>query len=231
MSTSRPRWFHLPTPRELGWSDYDALESRRLSPEIKGYCWEDWHAYVRELHPVKYFLRETLPEVTDRYFVGPILRPFKMFWHWTRHHCLPKHRYHVVKLSQPDDEYTYGWCDTDHRMLYAMFNLLNEFVEREMPRMWRPSDEDLAKDPGLKDQRKLCNEITEIHDWWNITRKNSKRDIDDMLTAWHKVRFETKDYKLAKRLLTSMTKCENKLERDTDRMISRLMKIRRQLWT
>ena len=52
----------LPTPVDLGWSEYNALEDEDFSPEPQGKTWQDWHRTVKEMHPVKYFLAETLAD-------------------------------------------------------------------------------------------------------------------------------------------------------------------------
>ena len=223
----------LPSPVELGWSDSNALESREWTPDCKGPTWEDWHATVKKMHPVRYFIAETLGDFL-RYEVWlRFTRPFKDTRYWVVSHLIPSRRYHILDLRQPDnqpDSYRYGWCDTDHRMLFAIFNLLNQFVEGEMPNYYCPTEEEVEKDPSLIHQRKFVFEVNAIHHWWNVTRKQDLKAYDNLLSQWHDVRKEGKKEKAAQ-LFKILGSVEKDNEDKVDEMIARLMKIRRSLWT
>lgn len=88
-----------------------------------------------------------------------LLRPSNMFrdikW-WIKHRTTDK--YHIVKLGLPP-----GYYDIDHRMLYACFALLVEFVEYEYNNADWEWDEE---------HQKVGKEIKELYNWWTNIRPN-----------------------------------------------------------
>src|SRR5579863_10256158 len=147
--------FRLPTPSELGLckdTEHNALPMRFLTSDA-GPTWEDWQEIVKKNYPIRYFLAEELvPWIRQKYrkyVTDPI--------YWIKCHLLPKHRYHLLDLRQPKSKhegrpYRYGWIDSDTQMLYALFNILNNFVKHEMPHWYCPSEEEVASAPYLAHQ-------------------------------------------------------------------------------
>lgn len=222
--------FKLPGPKELGRSDHDALPSRDFTPDCEGYTWEDWDKEVKEKYPIKYFFAETASDFIQFNIWLPIYRPIEDAKYWLVSHIVPSRRYHMLDLRQPKNEfgvdvYRYGWKDVPDKMLYAMFNLLDQFVKYELPNYYCPPESDIDN----KIQRDTYFEILAIHKWWFHDRKVEEHAIDELRTKWFSLR-KTKS-KQSEEFWAQMHEREAELECKTDEMIDRLMKIRRNLWT
>lgn len=173
-------------------------------------------------------------------------RPFKKLfsdaWYWFRANTY--NRYHILNLQQPKlrngqknyDRYKCGWCDTDHRILYAVFNLLVEFVEKEEPHC--PTEEEIEKESnewGSKNilivQRLDMLEIFALYTYWTKERNEMAKKMDEALTRC--------SYKFKKSVSLTLDEIENDeyavLEKafnaKEDEMLMRVMRIRRCLWT
>jgi len=222
--------FRLPGPKELGWSDTDALESREFSDDPKGKTWEDWDEYVAKHYPVRYFFAVTVRDFLKYKIWFKVARPFEKAWYWFVSHFVPSRRYHMLDLRQKGG-YQYGWQDVPEKMLYAIFNLLGEYLHEESPNdltQWY-TREQIAVDQGLKEQQDNIDEARVIHRWWIIGRKEEQEAISNMMTKW----YEAKKAKNpdAKAYWDTLQEMEDGLEQKTDLMITRVMKIRRTLWT
>lgn len=225
----------LPSPVDLGWSKTNALESALFSDEPKGKTWEDWRAAVKEMHPVKYWLAETAPDFV-RYNVWlPVARPVENARYWLVSHLVPSRRYHMLDLRQSckdsQDCYRYGWADVPEKMLYAMFNLLGEYLDKEQPvdLALHYTHEQIEDDPYLKAQQEAFEEAQAIYYWWTVTRHEEAarcdKLFDDYLAA-RKSKAANRDF------LQISHRTEEKMNEDkVEEMISRLMMIRRTLWT
>ena len=99
------------------------------------------------------------------------------------------------------DSLTDGWRDKDHVLLHACFQLLSDFVEKEMPEFpyinWNVSTDmtnavqkGIQFDPGTTDEsvsantRNIKKEFEELYAWWQEwkkkeeTKKNSTFEED-----------------------------------------------------
>jgi hypothetical protein len=233
----REKWwkiFHLPSPKELGWTDseYNALPMRMFSQNNGNeHTWEDWEEKVREEYPFRYFMSETLPS----WFRYRIQRPIKDAWYWIICHLLPSRRYHILDLRQPENKerglsgYKYGWIDSDTKMLYALFNILNKFVEDEVSNWYCPSEEEVQSEPHLLYQRNNWLETKAIHYWWNVERIRQMKEHDDLLGQWSDA--QKANAPETHQLWDELKKADKAQEDKEDEMIARLLKIRRSLWT
>ena len=79
-----------------------------------------------------------------------------------------------------------GWCDKDHVLLHACFQLLTDFVEKEMLANAYP---DWNYDEEIKNARK---EIEELYNWWQ-----EYRDKDESFDYVHYL----KENEMLKRLI------------------------------
>lgn len=226
--------FALPTPQELGWTTDGSLPMRSFqSIGDDSLTWEDWEEEMQKKYPIRYFLSCTF----YYWFISTITRPIKNFFYWLKSHLLPSRRYHILDLRQPSkingkynpDEYNWGWADCDHLMLFAIFNLLNLFVKKDFKNFYCPTDEELIKTPSLAQQRNLFIEIKSIHYWWNVERKRAISKIDDVQSKWFKAKSDgTSEFQ---QLWQDLKVLEKEQEEKTEEMVTRLMKIRRSLWT
>lgn len=62
-----------------------------------------------------------------------------------------------------------GWRDKDHLLLHACFQLLNDFIQKEM----LPMDKYLDWN-GTEETRKARNEIEELNVWWQEWKKTDR---------------------------------------------------------
>lgn len=227
----------LPTPFELGWSDdpnLNALPMRDFcSPGDKTPTWEDWEEKMQKEYSFRYFLVESLP----RWMYRHIVQPLKDAKYWAVCHFVPSHRYHMLDLRQPlkkggienIDTYRWGWIESDNQMLYAIFNIFNDFVEHQFKHHYCPSEEDVQTEPYLLQTRNLHLEIKAIHYWWNVERCRMQNIQDKLLHDWSEAR--RNDTSAVHQLWDELHKGDQAFDDKTDEMIMRLMKIRRSLWT
>jgi hypothetical protein len=51
--------------------------------------------------------------------------------YWLRTHTINK--YHIVDTRCPDNGYSWGWIDADHKILLAVMAIFVDFIEKEKP--------------------------------------------------------------------------------------------------
>ena len=195
------KYFKLPGPKDLGMSDSNYAMPTRLFPNNPTeLSWEDYYERLAKMYPKKYFLAATLPSYILHIWRW-ISRPFKDSHYWFVSHFIPSRIYHWLDLRQPKkgavnvDCYRYGWCDTDHKMEYAIINLFREFVEKRTSNLSWPSAEEAAKDDGTdynycgyKRTFDIHKEIMEIYDWITNKRELEIKIYYDKLSEWSKAR-------------------------------------------
>jgi hypothetical protein len=219
--------FSFPSPKELNLSDHNCLSLRDFSHDDRP-TWEDYYDIIKEKYPVKYFILETIP----RFFRKNIFNKLNRIHYYIVSHTI--RRYHILDLRQPKhksmiDNYSYGYCDAPEKMLYAIFNILNDFADHELKNYYCPPEDEVAADESLNEQRKTFFEIVTIHHWWNFERKIEADRCKSMNDRWFYA-LKNKDPK-AKEYFKEMEDTERAFEEKTDKMIARLFKIRRNLWT
>jgi hypothetical protein len=221
--------FKLPSPKELGWAKENALPSRSFTPNCIGFTWEDWEEKMKSDYPIKYFIVKSLPNFIKYNIWFPVYRPINNSWYYLKCHVLTKHKYHLVDIRQRKseidsvDDYRYGWIDIDHRILLALFSLLDKFVEDELINYYCPTEEDIKENPSYAQQRDTYNEILALYRWWTVTRKWDSKNISDLGSKWVKSKSED-DYE-------KYSNAKKEFDEKEDEMIGRLLKIRRSLWT
>jgi hypothetical protein len=249
------KFFRIPGPKDLGMSDSNnamAMEDFRNNDEE--YTWEQYEAKIAELFPIRFFFLHTVAYAL-KYFWWDVSKPFKAAYKWFKCHFIPAHKYHWLDLRTPKDvpayaRYRYGWMDTDHRMEHALFNLLTDFVEKELPNSYCfvPSEEDAAKDDGVdcnymgfKKQLADHKEYMEIYNWWKVDRHKEHAEYEKALDTWHeahlgksqsiKSRVERRKDSQLKELSSRVDELETRNNNKTTDMMIRLIKIRYVMWT
>ena len=223
----------LPGPIKLGRSIHSSLPLRALSPDTTGYTWEDWHAEVRSLHPVKYWIAETASNFVRFKIWLPIIRPLKETHYWLVSHLIPKRRYHMLDLRQPGG-YQYGWKDVPEKMLYAQFNLLKEYFDEKPYDVTKDYTlEEINDDEGLKNQHESFQEAKEILNWWTVQKEEEQKAKDALLTHWSNIRKNktSRQNGEVSKAWELMKQADKDYEDKIDKMLARLIKIRRSLWT
>lgn len=129
--------------------------------------------------------------------------------YWLRTHFVPGHRYHIVNLKKTPYPYNWGWIDRDEAILIASFKLLQDFVEKENHGF---DSEERRKELlnndyfDFSDRVKAQDEVMELYDWWMNKRPIQ---IEEGNSEW---------------LNFSQPEVD-------DKMLHRLIKVRRYLWT
>lgn len=159
----------------------------------------------------------------------------KGIWDWFRDRIFCRH--HVLKLSCG-----YGWRDTDTKLLYAAFDLLTAFVEKEKPF----AHVDWDAEEGTK---AAADEFMFLYNWWRNVRPTRKDPLDEMdipERAPGVIEVDDKGHKFYRQgemtgdpekikayeeaLIRSANIEEEWYNEDTE-MLIRLIKIREYLWT
>jgi hypothetical protein len=102
----------------------------------------------------------------------------KKLWH--RLICKFWHRYNIVVCQLPPT-----WCDRDYLLLYASFQILEDFVEKEDTH-FNDNVYNLYSSYGLEEARlrdKEWKELREIYSWWQKRKNNDDYDNYDEDTA------------------------------------------------
>ena len=214
--------FRFPTPKSLGMSSYYIYNKRNDEKDF-----DDYLLYLKDNYPVRYFFAFFLQE----WFNLNIVRKVKDIYWWFQHNFNPRHRYHMLDLRQPKSNlnYRYGWIDADTKMVYALFNILNQFVEHEFENFFVPTEEEVASEPHLKEQREAGLEILAIHKWWNITAPIMRAEENKALDVWYTAHKE----KLSngKVLFKRIFELEEEYKKSLEEYMIRLIKVRGWMWT
>ena len=127
------------------------------------------------------------------------------------------------------------WCDKDHVMLHACFQLLVDFIEQERPQ----TIVDYRHD---RRQRRQWAELRRLYRYWKTERPAMDRRIEAARRRW------AKDYRCKLvparegrgsalvvtrnngRAQAHLRRLEGAFERTEDEMLRRLIAIRRHLW-
>jgi hypothetical protein len=226
--------FHIPKPKYFLWDDLDDHGKGEVT-------WEQWEERAKVEHPIRFFLSETLP----LWWRVHISMNIEHAWYWFRCHLW--NRYHKLSLRQPHtgtaDDYDWGWIDEDKQMLFAMFNILVDYVDlvNESEYHYGTTDEKLDalrkqivedEDGAVCLQNQLNNllEAKALYEYWTITRKDQHRERDALLHDWYEHRREDK-IKGDTTRWDKLQEVEEVFYKMEEEMTIRLMKIRRSLWT
>jgi hypothetical protein len=131
-----------------------------------------------------------------------------------------------------------GWCDKDHMILHAAFQLLVDFVEKEKPDQiinWNSDPE----------HKKTWQEIKSLYRWWTKTRPNRKEPLDNENLKIPPMRFkkvpgtnltqlmdyDKNKYKEYDSAFKRQMSLEMKWHKEDQKNLHRLIDIRPYLWT
>jgi hypothetical protein len=231
--------FKLPGPKDLGMSDSNNAMPMRDFSDTDEPTWEDFYARLKQDYPVRFFLSSTLPDTLLYAWRRTLGWKLRDGWYWLKSRVWRKD--HIIDLRQPGkdqleaDYYRWGWLETDTKMLFALFTLLDEFMKNGLP-LYLPTPEQAEKDDGkdyehagMKKQREVCFELLTIHEWWKRGRKVNCQIESDLCSKWSDAKRarSPETASLWQELLAKTAKNEQ----DEEEMIARLLKIRKCLWT
>lgn len=158
-------------------------------------------------HKETWWDKVTLPFYRTFYFVRDI--PHKLRFRFV-------YRHYLVKMPRIGK---YSWCDTDHRLVHANFELLKQFVDHEKPF-------DIVDWKSDKGHRKAGETIKELYIWWNDYPRREK-EIEYALDDWYKNRNKAK----GNALFAALHQLEKDFEEETTKNLHRLIDIKDYLWT
>lgn len=207
-----------PGPKELGWSKINALESRHISPHTKNKTWEDWYEYVKEHYPIKYRFKKIIDWFSQKkYNLGMRWYEFKSRYFKKQHFLDLRQGYNGYDL------YEYGYLDPCEKILYASFNTLKEFVEREEPLR----AEDYPDDEMSKHWKEAAAEIYDLYDYW----MNRRAQADKKANALYDQMKSSQDEEKTSRLREEWRVARDSLEKEEQANLERLIKVREFMWT
>ena len=140
----------------------------------------------------------------------------------------------ILKIHSLDK----GWCDKDHVMLHAAFQLLVDFVEKEKP-------DQIVDWNSHPEHKHAWKEIRSLYKWWTQTRPSRKSPLDDKKLKkppmrWEKIpgtnnkqliNWDKKEYPEYEKALKKHWRLEIKWEEEDKQNLHRLVDIRGFLWT
>lgn len=211
-----PKFLRLPTPVELGKAKYNALPGFGFEKD-GDYTWENYYNEMKKDYPIKYFIYESLSNWIRRNIISPI----STFKYYIRSHSIKK--YHLLDLRSKEYNYRWGWIDADSQMLLAMMKIMENFIiEQDTVNrlIWLKEEE--VKDPDLKDFNwhdsiKFCEDLLEIQKWWRVDRAKNH----ELLEEQHG---KISDY-------LAYFAAEEKLIKEDDNMMKKLIDMRGRMWT
>lgn len=198
--------------------------------------WEAWHDEARAAHPFRYFLAEKVLNKIQAFLYFPFDLWRKLNHRWSNRFFA---KTHYLKTGLKP----WVYHELDDRILHGLFNELKYFVEVELATLhaygdkkykfckgrcpeagidnlkWASSlkyDKEMGvprKDPLYgtpTPQAKSSKEILDLYEWWeNRPNRPDPLDLEG-----------EKSFRL-----------EEKYDKEDDKMVARLIKIRRSLWT
>ncbi len=128
-----------------------------------------------------------------------------------------------------------GWCDKDQALLYACFQLLVDFLEKEKP-------ETIIDFKHDQEHRREWAELQALYRYWKVDRPKQEKKIKELLMGWAKYHRKHPKGKLttfvvtkgketqANKALKALHDAEDRFYGQEETMLLRLIKIRRRLW-
>ncbi len=174
-------------------------------PEALGFDeWDEWHKNAKRKFRVRYFISRTLPVFASRTWRQFVHNP------WYSIKCRLWHRFNVVYVKTLPPT----WMDRDTVLLHAAFQILTDFVEKE-----KPFDHfDTENSPNKRE----WVELRALYVWWGKVRPVRIDLLDAIDMAGNKPTRE--DY-------SNASEQEDDWDREDDKMLHRLIRIRGIMWT
>jgi hypothetical protein len=215
--------------------------------------WEEWRDRVRSERPWGYFLAERALPALQKTIQSPA-RIVRSARYYLRNRFVTKT--HFLKTGLEPGVYH----ELDERIIHGLFNELRNFVEVELACMTAYGDKNyrfrkgrcpeaglahLEWASGLKYDELVgkddprCGEptpqaesavaIKELYEWWTEVRP--RRPEPTEASGWSEHWEKKSDDKERRAASKRLQKIEREYEREDDRMMVKLVKLRRHLWT
>src|ERR1035441_1115686 len=128
------------------------------------------------------------------------------------------------------------WCDKPEVLLYACFQILVDFIEKEQPQK-------IVDYKHNREQKKQWKELQTLYRYWKVDRPRLEKEVDRARNKWHKKYkwttipdpkggpFSTHvTLKEDKRAWRVLDRPEQNFDQQEEKMLLRLIKIRHHLW-
>jgi hypothetical protein len=178
--------------------DYDSEHPGRGTFNEQNQWWDEWHRRATTQHRFRYWLHWTFSLFLSHWKRKLIHDPY---W-WARHRIDPRHRYHIIRTGLPA-----GYWDPDSRLLHAVMNTVQEFVE---------STENVVAWDTDHQHRRVWKVLTEAVVFWKeyqAFQKDETRWAGDDREAHHRA-----------------WEAEHEMEKRADAHLAKIMKVRQYLW-
>lgn len=216
--------------------------------------WEDWREEASSKRPIRYFIAETvLNRLQDLFnFPWDVSHSFSAWWN---NRFVAKT--HFLKTGLRPGQYH----ELDERILHGLFNEFREFVESELARMQGWGDEkyvfkrgrcpeagvdhliwasDLKYDDAFiskndplwgkpTPQAKAAEKMLDLYKWWTEVRPN--RPDPHEASGWSKHWDKKGDDKAKAAASDRLQKIEEEYDSEDEKMLIRLIRLRKSLWT
>jgi len=195
--------------------------------------WSDWRKWKKETkskYPIRYFLLDTAPTFISsnwRWWISEPIYNFK---------CKYIVKYHHIKIDvdrfmkyDKTSFRNYHWFDSDTQILYGMFQILVDFIEKESDII------DWSADP---EHKRIFDELTKLYKWWIEDRPNR----DDSYPCSGDFGVEDEDifgdhvskqpgYKAWRDACDKREQRDREYDLEDTEMLIRLITIRKYMWT
>jgi hypothetical protein len=224
-------------PHALGWDE-----------------WDDWRDEVAKRRPVRFFLAEKGLRILQDIVMFPVdlwrtVRNKIRLRFFDRPYCLD------TGLSKWD------WHELDERIIHGLFNSLKDYVEIELASMFLSTDRGEFKmkagrcpEAGIANlewqselkygdsdfikkgdprwgkptpQAVAARKILELYRWW-LARPDRPDPMD--ASGWSEV-YESKDERKRSKASKRLGEIEEEYDREDEKMLIRLIRLRKSLWT
>lgn len=228
--TKIKNWFRLPTPKELNFSDSEALGMRQFTPFQDSPMWEDFDDLLKSKYPFKYWLLKTAP----RTYWWPIKHKSQHIWYWLQCHLMPwKYNFYKINLTGVDKQShtTYGYMDPCETLKLAAWHCLINYVEKCKPYDYSDATEEDLKEYWFVSQKKDYEEVMFLYNWWTKDRQEESRIINESHSKHKLLNHETcskEEYDASTVIWLDLTRAQEEKEEE---MFLRVCKLRPMLWT
>lgn len=215
--------------------------------------WEDWREKASKKNPWRFYFTEKLLNKIQNFFFFPfdLLRTIRVY---LSNRFV--HKTHFLKTRfKPGHFY-----ELDDRILFGLFNELKDFVEIELSGKlsleetkkhkfvglekrsisaglayldWATSlkyDDDYCKKEDLgkpTPQAKSAKQILELYNWW---KSRDSRPCPMEISGWSEA-YKEKDSKKRQQSHKKLMKIEEDYDKEDEKMLIKLIKIRKELWS
>ncbi len=206
----------------------------------------DWEKKLKNEYPIRY----VIGEAANLFF-----QPFRhtkwklkhAYW-WVQYRVNPKHNYRTIKIKRLDP----GYYDEDTLLFYAMFEIFETFMKRQLtnPQIvweydkshypdWMIEDDPEGIQKDIDSHNTRWKEMNEIYNWWVNVYPKREETLPEypelpkewgMMAALNEDFDDTEEIKEYKRVGDIHWKAEEDWHKEDEEMMIRLVKIQSSLW-